>query len=121
MSKILLIDDDLDYRDVVSEVLLGAGFEVATAADGQEALKYIQEKNRVDLILLDLFMPNMDGLTFYYHLTNDLKKDIPVIVLTNLTETAYPRGIKDFIVKSDANLDDLVAKVKTHLPPANQQ
>lgn len=116
MAKILVIDDDLDYRDIVSEVLLGASYQVSTATDGEKGLEYVKNNNDIDLILLDLYMPNMDGLTFYYHLNNDLKRDIPVIILTNMTDTAYPQGIEDFIIKSDTDPQQLLDKVKSHLP-----
>jgi len=119
MAKILIVEDDLDYRDVLSEVLLNANFEVSTAADGQEAINFLKT-NDVNLILLDLSMPNMDGMTFFYHLKNDLKKEIPVIVLTNLTETAYPEGVKDFIIKANTDMDKVLEKVKTHLATPQQ-
>jgi DNA-binding response OmpR family regulator len=115
MARILIVEDDLDYRDALSEILMTANYSVSVAGNGQEAFEFLKD-NSVDLILLDLFMPKVDGLTFFYKLKNELNKDIPVIILTNLTETAYPEGIKDFIIKSDTNLDQVLEKVKLHMP-----
>ncbi len=114
MNKILLVEDEKEYRDILSKKLETSGYSVMTAQNGQYALN-ILKNNQVDLIILDLFMPVMDGLTFYYHLKHTLNKIIPVIILTNLTETAYPSEVKDFIVKANTSLDEVVGKIRTIL------
>jgi CheY-like chemotaxis protein len=64
MSKtILIIDDEKDIVSLYSEVLNQSGYKVITASDGDKALESLK-KNKVDLIILDLFMPNMPGLIF---------------------------------------------------------
>ena len=114
-SRILIVEDERDYRDVLAERLTADGFTVLKAENGQLALNVLKN-TEVDLILLDMLMPQMDGTTFFYHLRNTLKKDIPVIILTNFSEMAYPQGVADFVVKANASLDEIVNKVKKNLP-----
>ncbi len=114
-GRILIVEDEKDYRDVLTERLESEGFTVLKAENGQLALNLMKNTD-VDLILLDMLMPQMDGTTFFYHLKNTLKKDIPVIILTNFTEMAYPQGVTDFVVKANASLDEVVEKIKNNLP-----
>lgn len=114
-GRILVVEDEKDYRDVLTERLEAEGFTVLKAENGQLALNLMKNTN-VDLVLLDMLMPQMDGTTFFYHLKNTLKKDIPVIILTNFTEMAYPEGVTDFVVKANASLDEVVDKIKNNLP-----
>ncbi len=77
--RILLVDDDSNLLVVLSEQLAGDGFDVATARDGQEALRRL-EAGWPDLIVLDLMMPRLDGLA----LAREVKEraDLPIIVLS---------------------------------------
>jgi DNA-binding response OmpR family regulator len=111
IKQILIIEDDKDYRDVLTELLEQEGFGVLNAENGEVGMGLIKNTN-VDLILLDVLMPQMDGFTFYNHMKNDLKKNIPVIMLTNFTTTARPDGIADFIIKSNTSLDEVLEKIK---------
>lgn len=113
--SILIIEDDKEYRSVLSEKLKQCGFLILVAENGEVGLELLKS-NEVDLILLDLIMPKMDGQTFFYHLKNTLKKDIPVIILSNLVEAPYQQAAKDFVVKANTSLDELVEKIKTNLP-----
>lgn len=115
LGRILIVEDEKNYRDVLAEKLEMEGFAVLKAENGQLALSLMKNTD-ADLILLDMFMPQMDGATFFYHLKNTLKKDIPVIILTNFTEMAYPKGVVDFVVKTNVSLDEVVEKVKNNLP-----
>ena len=114
MGRVLIVEDDRNYREILAKVLAKEGIEVFTAEDGQKATDFLLGQN-VDLIILDLLMPNMDGVNFYYHLKNTIKKEIPVIILTNLIEAPYPSGVKDFIIKANIGLAELVNKIKLHL------
>jgi two-component system chemotaxis response regulator CheY len=83
MTKLVLtVDDSRTIREMVSFTLKGAGFDVIEAEDGQLALKAIVGK-KPDLIITDLNMPNMDGLTLIRELRaqNDFKS-IPILMLT---------------------------------------
>lgn len=115
LGRILIVEDEKDYRDVLAERLQEEGFSVLKAENGQLALNLMKNTD-IDLILLDMLMPQMDGTTFFYHLKNTLKRNTPVIILTNFTEMAYPAGVADFVVKANASLDEVVEKVKKNLP-----
>ncbi|MFH1188309.1 MAG: response regulator [bacterium] len=114
MKKILVIEDDVQYRDLLKNGLEACGYPVETSSDGESALRML-EHMEVDLILLDLILPKMDGIGFLYHLKNDLKKDIPTIILTNLERSAYPAGVRDFLIKSDVSIEYIASKVKEYL------
>ena len=85
MRLILLIEDDKDIRDSVSEVLEVEGFKVVSAANGQEGLEYLRSPGsaRPDVILLDLMMPVLNGMQFRTLQLSDSKfANIPVIVMS---------------------------------------
>ena len=93
------------------------GFETEIAHDGQEALDMVKKKKKsYQLILLDLMMPKMDGFTFLAELKKE-KIKIPTIVSSNLSQPedidrAKSLGAKDFFVKSDTPLSEVVSKVQ---------
>ena len=119
-KKILIIEDDKDLLHILSETFKRERFTVLEAPDGEEGLKMALE-NRPDLILLDLILPRMDGLTMLEKFREDeVGKNTPVIILTNLgnaedVSRAIKSGAYDFLVKSDWKLEELVAKVKGKL------
>ncbi len=110
-KRILIVEDDKDYREVLTELLEEEGFRVHYAENGQVGLDLLKNTD-VDLVLLDLLMPQMDGVTFYNNMRNALKKNIPVIMLTNFATTVRPEGIDDFIIKSNTSLDEVLKKIK---------
>lgn len=112
-KTVLLIDDDTQFTNSLSEMFKTVGINVHVAVSGKEALDYITN-NPVDFIILDFIMPEMDGFEFYHRLKHDMRKNIPTIVLTNLAGAQTSEGLEVY-VKSETNLDDLVNKVKTHV------
>lgn len=121
MKKILLIEDDVYTRDVFEEILTDGGFGVETAMDGVEGVTRAQEGG-FDLILLDIMMPKLDGLGVLKSFRDNPPKAAngPVVLLTNLghdpvIREAMSLGAKSYIIKSDINPDQLVAKVKQFL------
>jgi len=110
-KRILIVEDDKDYRDVLTELLEEEGFKVINAENGQVGMDLLKNTD-VDLVLLDILMPEMDGITFYNQMRNALKKNIPVIMLTNFTTTVHPEGVTDFIIKSNTSLDEVLKKIK---------
>lgn len=112
--RILIVEDEKDYRDILTERLELEKFTVLQAENGQVGLDLLKNQN-VDLILLDMLMPKVDGVTFLYKLKTDLNKQIPVIILTNLDVAAYPEGIAGYLVKANSTLDEVVEKIKTCL------
>ena len=83
MGTILVVDDDFDIRDSVSDILHDEGFVVATANDGLDALQYLREQPPPCLILLDWMMPLCDGAQFLAHQQADsVLAAIPVVILS---------------------------------------
>jgi CheY-like chemotaxis protein len=81
-KTILVVDDEPNVRDYLAQILLDAGFNVVTAADGSEALAMIRE-NPPDFISLDLVMPRKSGHKLLYELRKDRKlSQIPVVIVT---------------------------------------
>jgi two-component system OmpR family response regulator len=121
MSRILVVDDDSDTRDLLSRYLNIAGYDVATAANGWEALITLDETS-VDLILLDVMMPGMNGITFLNIIRNAQKKmTTPVVIITALSPTdvaSETRGlaVADIIPKTHGLFANLVQTVKRNLP-----
>lgn len=92
VKRILVIDDEVDIREVAQLSLeISSGWEVLTAASGREGLA-TAEAQQPDAILLDVMMPDMDGLTTFEKLQNNPStKEIPVIFLTAKVQTAQQR------------------------------
>ena len=81
-TSILLVDDSVSMREMVGFTLKGAGYKVSQAEDGVEALKFAQG-NTVDLVITDINMPNMDGITLIKELRAlPAYKFIPILTLT---------------------------------------
>lgn len=116
MGHILVVDDMAVFRKPIAQALEAAGHSTATAADGLEALDRI-DRQRPDLIVCDMAMPNMDGRTLVQTLKRFATlRDIPVIVLTALADREVvlgllKLGVRDYILKSNLHLGELVAKV----------
>jgi two-component system chemotaxis response regulator CheY len=116
MSKILAVDDSASMRQMVAFTLKGGGFEVIEACDGAEALE-LAKKHQCDLVLADVNMPNMDGIT----LTRELRaleayKYTPILVLTTESGTdkkteGKAAGATGWIVKP-FNPDQLLNTIK---------
>jgi CheY-like chemotaxis protein len=83
-KKIMVVDDDLDHRLIVAEMLVNAGYTVMTAKDGEVALTtLLHSPDKPDLIVLDLMMPEKDGLAFRKEQKADSSiADIPVVFLS---------------------------------------
>ena len=113
MKKILIVEDEKQYRDILSKKLSSEELEVFTAEDGEKALEIISSQ-QIDLILLDLIMPKMDGIEFVHRLRSQ-RRNIPIIILSNLTQSAYQSDIKDYLVKANTSLEEVVVKVKSNL------
>lgn len=114
--KIMLVEDEKDLVEVYSIKLQASGFLTASTSDSVEALK-VAEKEKPDLILLDLVMPGIDGYTVLSQLKSSAKlKNALVWVWSNLTqnheiEMAKDKGADGYIIKSDYTPTQLVAKI----------
>ncbi len=120
---ILLVDDELDVLSIYKTKLENSGFKVVAAANGEEGLR-VATANHPDLVLMDVKMPVMDGVTAQQKLhENSATKDIKVVFLTAFSDPLRPEidvrlakenGALDFI-KKGIGLDDLVERVKNYL------
>ena len=119
-NKILIVEDDLDLLEVLRNKFILEKFEVFESADGKVGLETALN-NHPDLILLDIIMPVMDGMSMLKELRKDAwGKDVPVILLTNLSDEkkvaeAMQHNVFDYLVKADWNIGDVVKKVKSRL------
>ncbi|HJA64730.1 DNA-binding response regulator [Lachnoclostridium sp. An169] len=115
-ETILVVDDNREIVYSISELLKYEGYQVLQAYDGMEALE-VMEKNKVDLILLDVMMPRLNGLSALMKLRE--KSRIPVIILSAKTEesdkvSGLVLGADDYVEKP-YNPAELIARVKAHL------
>ncbi len=120
MTKIVIVEDDQVINQMYRMKFEAAGFDVATASDGEIGIA-MAEKTKPDIILLDLQMPRMDGATALQHIrTSPWGKEVPVIILTNLGAEEAPKelkqlGIHSYIVKAELTPSQVVTRVKEAL------
>jgi two-component system, OmpR family, copper resistance phosphate regulon response regulator CusR len=118
MARILIVEDDPQVAGLYRDKLTLAGHEVTVATGGDEGLEKAMTGN-ADIILLDIVLPDMDGITLLRRLrAADHGRPVPVILLTN---TPRPEGLaelegmySDYLIKVDLTLDDLVATIEAH-------
>lgn len=119
-KTILIVEDEQGIQRALSDKLKEEGFSVLEAKNGQEGLD-VAKVNHPDLILLDILMPVMDGMTMLKTLREDDScKDIPVIFLTNLDDQekvaeALKAESFDYLIKTDWSLAEVVKKIKAKL------
>lgn len=119
-KTILIVEDNEALLGALVDKFVAEKFVILEARNGEEGLE-VAIKKHPDLILSDIIMPRMDGMTMLKRLREDKwGKDVPVIILTNLSEPdkvaeAYDRGAYEFLVKSEWTLEDLVRRVKARL------
>ena len=116
-KRILIVEDEKAVATILNRKLSKEGFDIILATDGKEGLKKALSE-KPDLILLDIVLPIMDGLTMLKKLRQNSKgKNIPVIILTNLTTdperltNAGKYGTADYLVKANWSINDLTQKV----------
>lgn len=118
--KILLVEDDAFLHKVLSQRLKEEGYDVTVATDGEIAVANARDLHP-DLILLDLILPKKSG----FEVLTDIRAlpgcaKLPVVVLSNLgqqedIDQVKKLGVKDYLVKADHSLSEMVAKVKAHV------
>ncbi len=115
-QSILVVDDEKDIREVIEIYLVNEGFEVITACDGLEALEKLENTN-LDLIILDIMMPKLDGIRTCLKIREE--KKMPIIMLSAKGEDSdkilgLNIGADDYVVKPFNPLE-LVARVKSQI------
>lgn len=109
VCSIMVVEDDFDIREVVADLLTAEGYEVIIAANGREALDYLESRAPPCVILLDLMMPVMNGWQFLEMLRKDCRlSQVPVVVVT-----ASPSSVSgaNALIRKPFDLDDLVRTV----------
>ena len=117
-KKILIVEDDKYFLNILQKKFIIEGFSVVIAENGEEAID-IAEKEKPDLILSDILMPKMDGMTMAKKI-KESNKNIQIIFLTNLENTDYTDDIEksnefDYLIKSELRIDEIVSKSKIKL------
>jgi two-component system chemotaxis sensor kinase CheA len=117
VATVLVVDDSITTRTLEKNILEAAGYQVVTAMNGLEALRYLQY-NTCDLVVSDVQMPHMDG----FELTQKLKSSqetarIPLILVTSLEspadrERGLAAGANAYIIKSGFNQDNLLSTIR---------
>lgn len=117
---ILVIEDDKFLRELLVKKIAKEGFDVQNAIDAQAAFLILEER-KPNIILCDLILPGVDGFEILRRIKADPRiADIPVVILSNLgqkedLDKAAALGAKDFMIKANFTLDEIVAKVRSLL------
>lgn len=115
-KRILIVEDDFFVRDIYQKKLGDAGFVVDTAADGLEGMERLREA-MPDLIILDIFMPYVDGRDMLREIRNHEEwRGIPVILLTNFSASegvhdGFDLGADEYLIKSHFTPSEVLEKV----------
>lgn len=116
MKKVLIIEDDAFLLDLEAAKIKKNGYDVIVAQTGEEGMKKISEQG-VDIVLLDLLLPNFDGFEILSKIRSDeTTKKLPVIVFSNCAEQkdvdkAMQMGATKFMVKSNFSLEELIEEI----------
>lgn len=118
-NSILIVDDDVQIRKMLLIILEASGFKVEVSVSGLQALRMCASV-KPDLVLLDLMLPDIDGLDVIKEIRS--WSQVPIVVLSGHSDDAivveaFNRGCEDFITKP-FNSEVLVARIKTHLRKA---
>jgi two-component system, NtrC family, sensor kinase len=131
MPTILIVDDTPEDRKPLAKLLRAKGYNVLTATNAFEAMAAAQREDP-DLILLDVMIPPMDGLTFLMLLRDsEIGRQTPVIVITGLDDDntvsrAHNLRVKEILIKNQFEVPQLLELVEKHIrrkepPPERQQ
>lgn len=117
LNKVLVIDDDSYIRELICTVLKNEGFSVSEAVNGRDALKKLGEE-KIDLCVLDLMMPQMDGYEFCKQVRR-YYEDMPILMLTAKSELSqkvkgFELGADDYLTKP-FEIDELLVRIKALL------
>jgi len=112
MKRILVVDDDEAIRTLLKDELTDEGYEVITATDARDALKLV-EQEPLDLVVLDIRMPGMDGLEALPRILG-MKEGLPVILNTAYSQyqESFMSWAADAYVVKSSDLSELKAKIK---------
>ena len=112
--KVLIVDDEKGIREVIKEYSISEGYQVLEAENGLEALQILEQKSDIDVIVLDIMMPKMDGYTALKSIRKTY--DIPVIMLSARADEfdklqSFDMGVDDYVTKPFSPRE-LMARIK---------
>lgn len=120
--KVLIVEDELNLQKAIGDKVQREGWKSIVASNGEEGLRAVMNE-KPDIVLLDIIMPVMDGLT----MLKELRKisDVPVLILTNLYDEkklieSFRAGSYDYLVKSNYSLNEVVDRIKEALANAKK-
>jgi len=120
--KVLIVEDELNLQKAIGDKVQREGWKSIVASNGEEGLRAVMQE-KPDIVLLDIIMPIMDGLT----MLKELRKisNVPVLILTNLYDEkklieSFRAGSFDYLVKSNYSLNEVIDKVKEALADAKK-
>ena len=120
--KVLIVDDEDLIRNIIKDYCLNEGFSIVEACDGVNAIEMVKQYSDIDIIVLDIMMPNMDGYTAY----KEIKKicNIPTIILSARGEEydklmGFDLGVDDYLTKPFSPRE-LIARIKAILKRDNK-
>jgi CheY-like chemotaxis protein len=112
---VLIVEDDGDLREMMAQMLTLEGFQAVAVANGREALEYLHDSERPDVILLDLMMPVMDGWEFRRQQQADpALAPVPVIVLSALDQMRATSLEAEAFLKKPLDFDRLLSLVRAY-------
>lgn len=120
LPKVLLVEDDPLLTKMYEAKFRAEGFDIVSAPDGVRGLEMV-DQDGIDFIILDIMMPQLSGIDMLEKLRGSQKgKDIPVIILTNLSEKdeedkAGKLGVKEYLLKANLTPSEVVEKVKKYI------
>ena len=124
LKKVLIVDDDSDLSELIRELLSLEGYQVDLVDNGKEALRKLQTEPLPSVILLDIFMPVMDGMGFRSEqLKNPEWAQIPVVLMSGafkLEKAAENAHIADTLSKPP-NIEEIIVKVKQLAGPGQKK
>ncbi|WP_153012376.1 response regulator transcription factor, partial [Type-E symbiont of Plautia stali] len=118
IDHILVVDDDRDIRELITDYLIKSGYRATGAANGRE-MRAMLSANAIDLVVLDIMMPGDDGLTLCRQLRSDPQRNLPILMLTARSEDTdrilgLEMGADDYLIKPFV-ARELLARIKAIL------
>lgn len=118
MKKILIIEDDASIRESLLELFESEGYDIIQAEHGERGLQVLADKTQVNLILLDLSMPVMDGKTFLKEIRSRFPElnSLPVIIMTAAGVGEIPKEHdRKMVLRKPLDIDELLTKVESFI------
>jgi CheY-like chemotaxis protein len=111
VRRVLVVDDDADIRASLAELLEDSGYSVAFAEDGRQAFDYLDQQPAPDCVVLDLWMPEMDGWSLASYVLQGRLPAVPILVVTAASaQYAYPVPPR-YVLRKPVNPDRLLMLV----------